>query len=75
MTGSQPSPQVVAGWLETYRAHTLRDGRCEVCDVPHRCWTWANVRADLLIYGLLPDAPPLASGGNPTAGVSEGDHP
>ncbi|MFF0822430.1 hypothetical protein ACFYUR_18870 [Micromonospora haikouensis] len=57
---SKPSEAVIAGWWETYRAHTLREGRCPVCDVPHRCMVWANARADLVIHGLLgPDGGPI----------------
>lgn len=75
MIGNRPSPQVIAGWLETYAAHTLRDGRCPVCDVPHRCWTWANARADLTIHGLLPDSPQATSGGDQASAAMEENNP
>lgn len=71
---SAPTPAQVAAWRDRLAAHTMRDGECPVCKVPHRCRPWADAFADLLAHGVLPDtipAPP--NGGNPAAGQPEGD--
>ncbi|MEU0078510.1 hypothetical protein ABZY58_11490 [Micromonospora tulbaghiae] len=76
-----PTPAQVQTWRDRLAAHTMRDGECPVCKVPHRCRPWADAFGDLLTHGFLPEpgfvpetTPPPSTGGNPTAGVTEGAH-
>ncbi|MBM0237145.1 hypothetical protein JNW88_08265 [Micromonospora sp. ATA32] len=71
---SAPTDRHVGDARQRLAAHTMRDGECPVCEVPHRCRPWADAFADLIAHGELPETTPAhPSGGEPTAGQSEGE--
>lgn len=69
-----PTAAQVDRWRERLAAHTLRDGVCPVCEVPHRCRPWADAFAELLTHGYLPEPTPTpTTGGTPPAGSTGGE--